>query len=307
MAESTTENPLLTYYRRYIGAPDRTVDVYAGFGLFFASVGLIAVGVAVFLYSATLPANEQPTYAIRQVAAISGAIGLPALLASIVVLLPVDKRMVYLSAVGGSICLAAVMLFGWAYPHSWNVTNPPDYSAQGVAIYSLGIVLVITSTGAALVAHRVERETATATASAAQSKEGETDDTKEETISDEDVRADIDRELGKTELSWGGVEKKKTKRLKLDTTAVDDVDREQFVNSAKETRVQTSSVNDAVSQLQGLQGGTKATASGEGVDNQADALRQLREQQKQKEKEAQEAAKERSLIDRTKKYVDKLR
>ncbi|NUE02320.1 permease [Halorubraceae archaeon YAN] len=303
MAESTTENPLLTYYRRYIGAPDRTVDVYAGFGLFFASVGLIAVGVAVFLYSATLPANEQQTYAIRQVAAISGAIGLPALLASIVVLLPVDKRMVYLSAVGGSICLAAVVLFAWAYPHSWNVTNPPDYSAQGVAIYSLGIVLVITSTGAALVAHRVEQETATAP----QSQARETDDAEEETISDEDVRADIDRELGKTELSWGGVEKKKTKRLKLDTTAVDDVDREQFVNSAKETRVQTSSVNDAVSQLQGLQGGKKATASGEGVDNQADALRQLREQQKQKEKEAQEAAKERSLLDRTKNYVDKLR
>jgi len=305
MAESTTENPLLTYYRRYIGAPDRTVDVYAGFGLFFASVGLIGVGVAVFLYSATLPANESPTYAIRQVAAISGAIGLPALLASIVVLLPVDKRMVYLSAVGGSICLAAVMLFAWAYPHSWNVTNPPDYSAQGVAIYSLGIVLVITSTGAALVAHRVEQETATAPA--AQSKAGETDDTKEETISDDDVRADIDRELGKTELSWGGVEKKKTKRLKLDTTAVDDVDREQFVNSAKETRVQTSSVNDAVSQLQGLQGGNKATASGESVDNQADALRQLREQQKQKEKEAREAAKEQSLLDRTKNYVDKIR
>ena len=303
MAESTTENPLLTYYRRYIGAPDRTVDVYAGFGLFFASVGLIAVGVAVFLYSATLPANEQQTYAIRQVAAISGAIGLPALLASIVVLLPVDKRMVYLSAVGGSICLAAVVLFAWAYPHSWNVTNPPDYSAQGVAIYSLGIVLVITSTGAALVAHRVEQETATAP----QSQARETDDAEEETISDEDVRADIDRELEKTELSWGGVEKKKTKRLKLDTTAVDDVDREQFVNSAKETRVQTSSVNDAVSQLQGLQGGKKATASGEGVDNQADALRQLREQQKQKEKEAQEAAKERSLLDRTKNYVDKLR
>lgn len=303
MAESTTENPLLTYYRRYIGAPDRTVDVYAGFGLFFASVGLIAVGVAVFLYSATLPANEQQTYAIRQVAAISGAIGLPALLASIVVLLPVDKRMVYLSAVGGSICLAAVVLFAWAYPHSWNVTNPPDYSAQGVAIYSLGIVLVITSTGAALVAHRVEQETATAP----QSQARETDDAEEETISDEDVRADIDRELEKTELSWGGVEKKKTKRLKLDTTAVDDVDREQFVNSAKETRVQTSSVNDAVSQLQGLQGGKKATASGEGVDNQADALRQLREQQKQKEKEAQEAAKERSLLDRIKNYVDKLR
>ena len=303
MAESTTENPLLTYYRRYIGAPDRTVDVYAGFGLFFASVGLIAVGVAVFLYSATLPTNKQQTYAIRQVAAISGAIGLPALLASIVVLLPVDKRMVYLSAVGGSICLAAVVLFAWAYPHSWNVTNPPDYSAQGVAIYSLGIVLVITSTGAALVAHRVEQETATAP----QSQARETDDAEEETISDEDVRADIDRELEKTELSWGGVEKKKTKRLKLDTTAVDDVDREQFVNSAKETRVQTSSVNDAVSQLQGLQGGKKATASGEGVDNQADALRQLREQQKQKEKEAQEAAKERSLLDRIKNYVDKLR
>ena len=48
MSESNAENRLLEYYRRYVGDPDRTIDVYAGFGLFFAGIGLGLIGVAVF-------------------------------------------------------------------------------------------------------------------------------------------------------------------------------------------------------------------------------------------------------------------
>ena len=90
MSEVTDSNPLLRYYKRYIGAPDRTVDVYAGFGLFFFGVGLGVAGVVMFLYSATL---SEVSYSLRQLAIVSGAIGAPTLLAGIVILLPVDKRM----------------------------------------------------------------------------------------------------------------------------------------------------------------------------------------------------------------------
>lgn len=290
MSESNDENPLFALYHRYIGDPDRAIDVYAGFGLFFAGVGLILAGVVTFLYSATLPQDELSTYAVREVAAVAGAIGLPALLASIVVLLPVDRRMLYVAGVGALVCVGATALFVWAYPYNWNVTSPPDYSAQGVAVYSVGIVLVIASTGAALVAHRVEQ----ATEGVPSETEAEDED---ETITDEQVRADIERELADAELTWGGVERTETRRLKLDTSAIDDIDRDSMAGTATETRTQSGTVNDAVSQLKGLQGGQAETASGQGVDDQASALRELRERQKESQSES------RSLLDRIRNFV----
>jgi uncharacterized protein YbjQ (UPF0145 family) len=57
-------------------------------------------------------------------------------------------------------------------------------------------------------------------------------------------------------------------------------------DSGNETRTTDGSVNDAVSQLKGLQGGEVETASGEGTDDQAAALRELREQQREDEEAA---------------------
>ncbi len=298
MSESSEANPLLGYYRRYIGDPDRTVDVYLGFGLFFAGLGLGLVGVAVFLYSATLQPNTASTYAVRQVAAVAAAVGLPGLLLGVVILLPVDTQMLYLGSLGTAVCLVAVGLFVRAYPQDWNVVTPPDYSAQGVAIYSIGVVAVIGATGAALVAHRVERAAAGAAAGAAGGDgtdgEGSGDG---DAVSEEEVRADIERELSDAELTWGGVERSETRRLELNTTAVDDVDidMEKLAGSATETRTTSGTVTDAVSELQGLQGGQTKTASGEDTDDQAAALRELKERQRA---EAEAESDDESLVDR---------
>ena len=286
MSESNDSDRLFALYRRYVGDPDRRIDVYAGFGLFFAGLGLGVVGIAVFLYSATLPPNELSTYAVREVAAVAATVGLPALLLGVVVLLPVDRRMLYLAGVGSAVCVVAIALFVWAYPHNWNVVNPPDYSAQGVAIYGAGLVLVIASTGAALVAHRVEQAAGDASAASAD------DDSDVETVSDEQVRADIERELDDAELSWGGVTRTETRRLQLDTSAIDDVDGANVPDSATETRTETGAVDDAVSRLQGLQGGNVETDSGASTDDQAAALRELREKQRQ------ESTEDPSLVER---------
>jgi len=298
MSESTDANRLLRYYRQYVGDPDRTVDVYAGFGLFFVGLGLGAVGVVVFLYSATLPPDELSTYAVREVAGVAAAVGLPALLLGIVVLLPVDKRMLYVSAAGSAVTVAAVGLFVWAYPQDWNVTVPPDYSAQAIAIYSVGIALVVAATGAALVAHRVERVTDGATAA-----EPDDDDESEASVSDEQVQADIDRELGDAELSWGGVERTETRRLSLNTNEIDDIDRDSLSDSSTETRTGDGGVDDAVAQLRGLQGGEVETASGGSTDDQAAALRELREQQRDAERDDEADG----LTDRIRGLVDRIR
>lgn len=282
MGPSNETSRLLSYYRKYIGDPDRTADVYAGFGIFFVGLGLAAMGVVAFLYSATLPPDSSSMFAVREVAAVAAAVGLPALLSGVVVLLPVDRRMRYLAGAGSLVCLAAVVLFVWAYPQNWNVAEPPDYSAQGVAVYSLGAAMIIASTGAALVGHRVQQARGDERPATAGASTGpDTDDG--ETVDDEQVRADIARELEETELSWGGVERNESRRLDLDTSALDDIDQSDLPDSGTETRTADSDVDDAVSQLRGLQGGEVETASGESTDEQASALRELREQREQAE------------------------
>lgn len=291
MSDSDNTNPLLGYYREYIGDPDRTVDVYVGFGLFFAGLGLALVGVLVYIYSATLRPSSMSMYTVREISGIAGAVGLPVLLFGVVVLLPVDKRMLYVAGLGTLVCVAATGVFVWSYPSNWNVVGRVDYSAQGVGIYSLGIVLVIAATGAALVAHRVER----ATADVANGSDSESVTDPE--ISDEDVRADIERELDEAELSWGGVERQETRRLELDTSAVDDIDRDTLAGTATETRTESNTVDDAVGQLKGLQGGTVETASGGSTDDQAAALRELRERQNESDSE------DNSVVDRIRKLL----
>jgi len=289
MSEATDSNQLLRYYRRYIGDPDRAVDVYAGFGLFFLGLGLGVAGILVFLYSATLSGTA---YGLRQVAVVSGAVGAPALLGGIVVLLPVDRRMLLVAGGGSVVCAAGIVRFVSVYPNDFNVSVGPDYAAQVVGIYSVGIVVVIAATAAALVAHQVERATGTV---AADSESDDDDGDDEATVTDEQVRADIDSALDDAELSWGGVARTETRTLNLDTSAIDDIDSENLPDSGIETRTADGSVTDAVSQLKGLQGGEVETASGEGTDDQAAALRELREQQREEEAAA---AAEAGLMDR---------
>ncbi|MGM0448612.1 MAG: DUF7139 domain-containing protein [Methanobacteriota archaeon] len=307
MSEADDENVLIEYYRRYVGDPDRTIDVYAGFGLFSAGIALGVIGVVVFLYSATLDPTALSTYAVREVAAVAGAVGLPALLFGIVVLLPVDRRMLYLAGVGVAVTLVGTAAFTWAYPYNWNVVPNPDYSAQVVAVYTVGLVAVIGATGGALVAHRVERATGRAAAGSAAVGGGATDASggsgtegaDGEKVTEESVRADIERELEDAELTWGGVERSETRRLELNTSAVDeaDVDTEKLAGSATETRTTSGTVNDAVSELKGLQGGDVKTDSGQGTDDQAAKLRELREQQRE---EAEAEDEDGSVVDRIK-------
>ena len=287
MSEATDSNQLLRYYRRYIGDPDRAVDVYAGFGLFFLGLGLGIAGILVFLYSATL---SETAYGLRQVAIVSGAVGAPALLGGIVVLLSVDRRMLLVAGGGSVICVAGVVRFVSVYPNDFNVSVGPDYAPQVVGIYSVGIVVVIAATAAALVAHQIEQAASDADA---EGTEADGDD-EADAVTDEQVRADIDSALDEADLSWGGVAKTETRTLNLDTSAIDDIDRESLPDSGIETRTADSSVTDAVSQLKGLQGGEVETASGEGTDDQAAALRELREQQQKEQAETTD----RSLIDR---------
>lgn len=290
---------LVRLYREYVGDPEEAVDVYTGFALFFGGIALGLAGVVLFLASDAVATDLAGLYAVRQIAAVAAAIGLPALLSGVVVLLPVDRRALYLAGAGGVVCLGAIGLFVWAYPVYWNVSGNPDYSATGVGIYSLGLAGVVAATGAALVAHSVERAAPGTTPGEASTAVGAAKaDDERETVTDEQVRADIERELGDAELSWGGIERTETRRLELNTGPEEEIDRRGFeVDSAKTARASGDTIDDAVSGLRQLQGGEKQTASGSGTDDQAAALRELKRQ-----REAQEAQQESAgWLDRLKK------
>lgn len=272
LTESIAER-LQGLYRRYVGEPESLRTVYGGFGLFFAGITLSVAGVLVFLVSTTMPESGSFVWQLREIASTLVAIGFPVFLFSFLVLLPVDPRAVYGAGVGGVICLGAVGLFVYAYPYHWNVPGQ-DYSPLGVVIYAIGGVILAAATGSALVTNYIRQAgTAADVAVPAEPSEGET----REEISDEEIRRDIDDALSDTELTWGGIEKTRTKRIQFEMDEMDIDTSGMDPAGANETR--TESVDREVEGLQKLRGSGQKTAKGAGTDAQADALKQLRERQ----------------------------
>ena len=263
----TSEDRLVDLYRRYIGEPDRRTDVYLGFALFFAGLGLGLVGLVLFVVERALVSGD--VFSVRQIAFAAGALGLPIVLSSVVVLLPADQRALYVAGGGLVVTVLAVGFFVAVYPSNWNY-GTPDYSPQGVTVYAIGLVSVLSATAAALVSYHVERVEGVA------ATEGTTESDPE--VTDEQVRRDIEEAMESTELTWGGVEKVETERLRINTDAeLEGIDVDQ--SSAKTHR--SAGVDDAVSGLRGLQGGEHRTeTSSGGVDEQMAALQELREKQK---------------------------
>lgn len=285
---------LLALYRRYIGEPERLRDVYLGFGLFFGGIAFAGVGVLVFLWSSAYPESADAFWQLREIAITLSAVGLPTFLSSLIVLLPVDRRAKIAAAIGSVICLIGVVMFVLAYPYNWNVSGA-DASAQGVATYALGLVVLVAAIGSALVADYIERANASAQASAgaggstASADSGPTATDAEESVSEAQVARDIEDAMADAELSWGGVEKTDTKRLTFDTEAAEaDIDRSTFDRvGANENRAEGDDVDAAVSSLQQFRGEEAEQATGQGTDQQADALSQLRDQQATEQAQAE--------------------
>jgi uncharacterized protein YbjQ (UPF0145 family) len=294
-ASQDDDNLLLDWYRRYVGTPEAERTVYGGFGLFFGGIGLALAGIAIFLASVTTVPNDPFRYVLREVAVMAAAVGLPALLVGITVLLPVDRKALYAAAAGSAICLAGVGMFSASYPHAFNVPTG-DRMGPVIGVYAVGLVAVAASTCAALVGHHIDRaSTATTERIVEREVEGSTTGDTGIEVTDEQVRRDIDREMADSELSWGGVAKTKTKRLKLNTADVDGIDSTNVEEvEAKTVRSSGRNVDDAVDAMRGLQGGeTKQARSTQTTDDQTAALQALRERQA-----AEELAADDGVVDR---------
>ncbi|WP_244605372.1 DUF7139 domain-containing protein [Halorhabdus rudnickae] len=268
---------MVATYRRYIEADTSRPEIYSGFGLFFAGVTFGIVALVVFLYSGSYEIGTDLYWLMREVALVSGSLMIPAVAVSIVILLPVGRRTHAVSTVGTIIILVSVLWFTQVYPWRWSGAN--DTSV--ISLYALGVALLIGATGAALVAQYIDRATD-------QPRRGTVtgeDESSEDGVTDEEVRADIDDAMADSSLTWGGVEAEPTtKRLELDMPDAAEVGTvDTNVDAATETRSSDDSVENAVNGLRKLQGGEDETARAESPDDQVSALAQMREQQQEED------------------------
>ncbi len=295
-SDATDGDRLVELYRSYIGEPDRRTDVYLGFALFFGGLGLGLVGLFLFVIERALLSGI--VFWVREIAFSMGALGLPLVLVAVVVLLPVDRRALYVAGGGLVIVIAAIVFFVSVYPSNWN-HGTPDYSLHGVTVYAVGLISILAATASALVGYHIERVGAGVSAGAGvEAQTGSEDDGGvDPELTEAQVQQDIDEAMSGTEITWGGVEKDDTSSLRItpdENLEGQSLDQE----SAKVHR--SSGIDDQLSALQGMKGGEQRTDSGSGVDDQAAALKELREQQRN-EAESETTG----LIERAKSYLDK--
>jgi hypothetical protein len=274
------------WHRRFIGPVTDSRTVYAGFALFFAGVGLVVVSIATFLWSTTTDPMGTFKFVLWELAVLTGASGIPAILLGVTILLPVSRRVDAVGAAGVVICLVGTAWFTQVYPDAWY----PNASAV-VGVYALGAVVVVATAGTALSSYHAEL-TGRRLARDQLDEDGDgsttggvgTDGSSGgETVTDEQVQADIDEAMAGAEVNWGGVERDSGRSITIRSS--EDTDLEvSDTSTAKATESRGESVDDAVAGLQGLRGeGPKTESSSSGTDEQADALAELRATREQSE------------------------
>jgi len=264
---------LIELYRRFLGDPAEKSDVYLGFSLFFGGLTVGVIGLVGFLSSGYFGPETSMFWQLREIAIGLAFVGLPSFILSIVVLLPTTDRVRYASLGGSGICLLAIAIFVWSYPQAWNVPGR-DFSPLGVSVYSVGLSILVASSGAALVAHHIDR---------IQNPEGLEeeggDESSQESIAESEVKADIESAVADSDLSWGGVEKPKTRRLELTTESEGTLTSDDIAGGSPiNAKTSRDGVESAVTELRKLQGWNPPKATGEGTDSQTVVLHELRKQ-----------------------------
>ena len=264
------------WHRRFIGPVTDSRTVYAGFALFFAGVGLVVVSIATFLWSTTTDPAGTFKFVLRQLAVLAGAAGIPTVLLGVTVLLPVSRRVDAVSAAGVGLCLVATARFAQVYPDAWY----PNASVV-VGLYAFGAVVVVATAGTALSSYhaeqtgrRIAREQLDRNSDGAAAADA--DGSGGETVTDEQVQADIDEAMSGAEVNWGGVERGTGRSITIRSSDDDGLE-VSGASAANATESRGESVDDAVAGLQGLRGeGPQTESSSSGTDEQATALAELR-------------------------------
>jgi hypothetical protein len=271
---------LLRLYERYIGEPETESEVYFGFGLFFAGITCAVIGLVLFVAGASLYGLRTGGYfALAQPGYFLGMLSVPLALLSVVILLPTERRASVGGLVGTAITIVASVAFVLSYPDQWF-----EFGTQNtllvVGTYAVGLALLAAVTGSALVAHRLEQAQATVAV-----PEDSGADEATETVTDEEIQADIDEAMSNVDLSWGGVEKDDNRDLSFREDYADEASGSLNVEAKK--TVNPGGVDSQVEGLKQLKGGDRDVETSEStVDDQTAALNELKQQKRNDEVDA---------------------
>ncbi|APX96688.1 YegP family protein [Natronorubrum daqingense] len=134
---SGVNQKLFRLYEHYVGEPDSSTDVY-GYWLFIFGYVLGGAGLVAFIISY---GGAGDSYTLIRASGVTAATGLAFCLFGIVLMLPVRRIGIYVSAIGLLVALAGVVFFGWAYPNNWRELGT-DYSVQVISVYTAGVGLI---------------------------------------------------------------------------------------------------------------------------------------------------------------------
>jgi len=127
-----TNNTLISVYRNRIGDPTTDDEVY-GYWLFVFGIVLGIVGLLLFYLTASRSTPRQFGYLL-------GAIALISLFAGPTIRLPLTRRGLILTYLGGVVGLVAIVWFTTFYPSNW--TGPEGNPAVTLYIVGLGLMAV---------------------------------------------------------------------------------------------------------------------------------------------------------------------
>jgi hypothetical protein len=276
--DDTADNVLISLYERYIGEPETETDVYLGFGLFFSAVMFAVLALSLFIAATSLYGiRESGYFGLAQPAYLLGMLSIPLSLLSITVLLPNERRIEWVGAAGTAVTLVAAGIFLRYYPGQWFEFGTTQ-TLVVVGTYAVGLAVVTASTGTALVAYRLEQ----ARAPLPSEIEPEEDDAGE-SISEEQVRSDIDQAMSEVDLTLGGIEREENRRLEF-TADLGDKGEFRGTDVEPEKTVSPGGVDRDVEGLQQLKSGDpQAQTSESTVDDETAALNELKKKKEQDE------------------------
>ena len=271
------DNALIGLYEQYIGEPETETDVYLGFGLFFCAAAFAVLGLLLFAIGAARYGLRADGYfSLAQPAYLLGMLSVPLALLAVTVLLPNERRIEWVGAAGTVVTVVAALAFLTYYPSQWFEFGTSQ-TLLVVGTYAVGLAVVTASTGAALVAYRLEQARAPAP-----SEIEPDEDAPEETVSEEQIQEDIDQAMSEVDLTLGGIEREEHRSLEFNADFADeglgDVDVE------PERTVSSGGVDTNVQGLQQLKSGQPPTERSEStVDDETAALNQLKKQKERDE------------------------
>jgi hypothetical protein len=151
--EQVDNSRILAWYARAVGPIGRgtnyhsPLSVYAGVGLFAASLLFAVIALGTFLGSGQ-PGSES-YWVVREASFGLAAGSLPTFLLSLAVLLPSSQRATIVGFAGVGVTAVAVYLFSQAYPFQWDST-PTASTAFVVEVYAVGLLLLVVGVGLAV-------------------------------------------------------------------------------------------------------------------------------------------------------------